>query len=126
MKRCIFGWVLLAVLLAASLLVTWAMEKWNEPIARELELAAESAIAGSWESATAMAEQAKADWENIQPYAACFADHGPMEEIGDTFAQLGVYGKTGQEVAFAAACAELAEKIQAMSDAHGLLWWNLF
>lgn len=126
MKRCVFGWVLLAVLLAGSLLVTWAMQRGHEPIARELEQAAEQAVSGNWEEARRLAERAQEDWEDIHPFTACFADHGPMEEIGDIFAQLEVYKKIGGHKDFAAACAELAEKMQAMSDAHGLQWWNLF
>ena len=41
MKRSWFGLGLLAVLLAGGLLVTWAMERIHEPVARDLITAGE-------------------------------------------------------------------------------------
>ena len=126
MKRSIFGFALLVVLLILCLGVTWLMARIHEPIAEELEQAAALAADGDWDQARKLAARAKQDWERLEPVSACFADHGPMEEIGQSFAQVEVFGNTGEEVAFAAACADLAEKMQAMSDAHGLQWRNLF
>lgn len=124
MKRCYFGAALLLVLLVLSLLVTWTMARLHEPIADTLSRAADYALLRDWDKAQTMAQSAQESWERIQPISACFADHGPMEEMGEVFAQLEVYGQTGETVAFAAACRALAEKMQAMSDAHGLQWRN--
>lgn len=126
MKRSIFGISLLIVLLILSLGVTWLMTRIHEPIARELEQAVELAAAGDWAEARALADKARQDWERVEPWSACFADHNPMEQINQEFAQLKVYGDSGEPMAFAAACSSLAEKLQAMSDAHGLQWRNIF
>lgn len=126
MKRTVFGFSLLAVLLVLSLAVTWLMARIHEPIAEDLTQAAVLATGGDWAKAMELADRAREDWERLEPVSACFADHGPMEEINQEFAQLEVYGASGEPMAFAAACGSLAEKMQAMSDAHSLQWRNLF
>ena len=124
MKRSIFGFGLLAVLLLASLGVTEWMDTLHSPIADCLQQAqalAEKDPAG----AAALAQQAKKAWRDAEPLSACFADHNPMEEIGQEFAQLEIFADREEWVAFAASCGSLAEKVQAMSDAHGLKWRNI-
>lgn len=126
MKRCVFGAAVLVVLLTVSLLASLAMARWHEPIAQDLSRAAEDALAGNWDSANVLSRAAQESWDRIQPFSACFADHGPMEEIGEVFSQLEVYSRSREAVAFAAACRALAQKLQAMSDAHSLQWRNFF
>ena len=125
MKRSLFGFILLVVLLLLSLGVTALMARLHEPIAMDLAQAAERISGGDWAGAVALAEKARRAWEQVEPLSACFADHGPMEEINQEFAQLEVYGFSREPMAFAAACGSLAEKVQAMSDAHGLHWRNI-
>ena len=125
MKRSLFGFVLLAVLLLSCLGVTALMARLHEPIAETLTQAADLADR-DLTGAVALAEGAKAAWEEAEPLSACFADHNPMEEIDQEFAQLEVFAREGEAMAFAAACGSLAEKLQAMSDAHSLQWRNLF
>lgn len=126
MKRSLFGVSLLVVLLILSLGVTVLMARIHEPIAEDLEQASELVAAGDWAGATELAKKAREEWKQVEPLSACFADHGPMEEINQEFAQLEAYEFSGEPMAFAAACSSLAEKMQAMSDAHGLQWRNLF
>ena len=125
MKRSIFGFVLLLVLLLASLGVTGLMDRLHSPISQMLETAADLAEE-DLPGATALARQAKAAWEEAEPLSACFADHNPMEEINQEFAQMEVFAREEEPLAFAAACGSLAKKMQAMSDAHSLQWRNLF
>lgn len=125
MKRSWIGAGLLALLLASAALVTWGMDRVHEPIARELDSAAEFALSGNWDQAEALAKKADAAWQESRNFSACFADHGPMEEIDGDFAQLEVYANAREGVAFAAAAAQLSQKVQAMGDAHGLVWWNV-
>ena len=125
MKRSLFGFVLLVSLLLLCLGAAWLMGALHDPISAELRQAADLAqtdLAG----AAALAEQAKAAWKKAEPLSACFADHNPMEQINQEFAQLEIFAREKERVAFAAACGSLAEKMQAMSDAHGLKWRNLF
>lgn len=125
MKRSWIGAALLAVLLIAGGCVTWAMGNIHSPISRELESAAQYALEEDWTQAEALEKNANTAWQKSRDFSACFADHDPMEEIDEAFAQLEVYARCREEVAFAAEAAQLARKVQAMGEAHGLLWWNI-
>lgn len=126
MKRSWMGAGLLLLLLAGGLAVTCCMAKIHDPIAQTLTAAGEYALAGDWEQADALYQDASAAWEKTRTFRACFADHGPMEDVDACFAQLKVYLRMKEETAFAAACAETARKADAMGDAHGLVWENIF
>ena len=125
MKRGKIGLGFLAVLLVLCILTTAAMERWHAPLARTLGAAADLAAAGEWEEAKTLAGRARADWEKRWHLSAAFADHGPMEDIDSLFAQLEVYQKQTDVTNFAAACAELSRRVEAMGNAHSLTWWNL-
>lgn len=125
MKRGWIGFGLLALLLTGGLLVTWRMDRCHSAISKDLEQAVQYAIDEDWQMAAALTDKAHSDWDSAWGFSAAFADHGPMEEINGLFAELKVYEKIRKETDFAATCAELAEKISAMGDAHGLMWWNL-
>ena len=124
MKRSWFGFGILLVLLIAALLTTWAMDEIHEPIAGDLEQAAEYALLDDWENAELFYGRAAGKWEKWEHFRACFADHTPVEEISAAMAELEVYGIARENAAFAAACAETAEKVEAVGEAHGLVWWN--
>lgn len=126
MKRSWIGLGLLLTILAASLLVTWAMARIHDPIAEDLLSAGNCALSGDWKTAEQLSQTAEDNWENHETFRACFADHGPMEEIDACFAQLEVYAARREETAFAASCGEIARKVQAIGEAHGLVWKNLF
>ena len=125
MKRSIFGGLLLLVLLLGSLGAAALMENLHSPISELLDLAADLA-AEDLPGAVALARQAKAAWEEAEPLSACFADHNPMEEMNQEFARLEIFAREEEPLAFAAACGSLAEKMQAMGDAHSLQWRNIF
>ncbi len=125
MKRSWFGLSLLLLILISALAVTWAMGALHKPIARDLELAAESALRENWDSAMALAEAAEAHWAKWDSLRRCFADHSPIEDIESNFVRLGAYGAEEETAEFAAACRELARKVEAMGDAHGLSLWNV-
>ena len=125
MKRGWIGAGLLAGLLILGLLVTWFMGRTHTGISEELELSARFAIAGNWEEAEELAEEAYEDWQDSWHFSAAFADHEPMEEIDALFAQLLPYLLNQDAVSFSAACRELARQVEAIGDAHNLNWWNL-
>ena len=126
MKRSWIGAGLLLVLLISGLLVTWCMAKIHDPIARDLTTAGEYALSGNWEQAEALSRKAAQTWEENEIFRACFADHSPMEEIDACFDQLKIYLRMKEETAFAASCGEIARKAEAMGEAHGLVWENIF
>lgn len=125
MKRGKVGIGILAGLLVLCMLATVTMRRRNEPIARILAAASDLAAAGEWEEAKKLAGKARGDWEKRWHFTAVFADHTPMEDIDGLFARLEVYEKQEDRTAFAAVCADLSVKIEAMGDAHGINWWSL-
>ena len=125
MKRSWIGLFLLLALLAGGIAVTWGMDRCHAPIARDLSSAAETAIHGNWEESQERMLRAREDWGRCRRFAACFADHTPMEEIDALFAQVEVYAAAREEGEFAAGCAALSKKVEAMASAHGAAWWNI-
>jgi len=125
MKRSWLGVGLLAIMLVIGLLVTRAMGRIHDPIARDLTAAGEYALAGNWNQAEALSQQASDSWEKHALFRACFADHNPVEEIDAAFAMLRVYGTAREEQAFAGGCSDLAKKVAAVGEAHAFVWWNL-
>ncbi len=124
MKRSWIGLALLLLLLILSLAAGWYMDRCQRPIARELDNAAELALAGDWEGGAAALNAAWEGWDGCRQVAACFADHNPMEEIDALFSRLEVWAQLRLSGEFAAGCRELSRKVEAMGQAHGLMWWN--
>ena len=125
MKRTWFGAGLLGVLLVLSLLTAWWMDRCHSPVAGDLQQAAEAAMAEDWERAETLCDRAAQSWERCRKITAVFADHGPMEEIDSLFAELKIYTDAREQVHFAATCAQLSRQVDAMGEAHGLMWWNI-
>lgn len=125
MKRIWIGIVLLAALLAAGLWVAEAMEDSHIPGAKDLHRASELALEEDWPRAEALTKRARDNWEKKWRVTASFADHEPMDEIDGLFAELKVYAKAKDEIAYSGTCAHLAELMEAMGEAHAFNWWNL-
>lgn len=125
MRRFWLGIALLVIFLGLGLWAAASMDSIHQPIAALLEQAAAAALREDWEGAEALSRNARDQWEFHRPVTACVADHTPMDEIDSLFAQLPIFVKEAESADFAAACAELSQKVQAMSAAHNLSWWNL-
>ena len=126
MKRCIFGAALLAVLGLGCLWTGAAMKDFTRPVCRDLELARQEALAGSWEEAAGRALAAENAWEGGRPWVSAAADHTPLEDIDDLFAQLSMCRSLEKKEDFAILCAQLKRRLEAVSNAHTLSWWNFF
>jgi len=124
MKRSWVGFFLLLVLLGLGFLSSWAMEEVHDPISENLEEAAEQALQGQWARAAWFTADARRNWEKWKFLRTAFSAHGPSEDVDALFSALEVYGTTRQKEAFAGICREMAEKIQAIGEAHGLDWNN--
>jgi len=125
MKRSWIGFFLLVALLILGILATWAMDRVHAPISQALQLAAEGSLKNNWGKAAFHTAKAKTDWEHWQLLRACLTGHGSMEEIDALFATLEIYGALRENTAFSALAREMAEKIQAIGDAHSLEWMNI-
>lgn len=125
MKRSWFGFLLLMVLLALSLTVTWVMAEIHKPVSQDLRQAANLALAQDWDGANACAQSARNGWDARANLRLCFADHTPVEDIDSLFAELDAYTAEKETADFAAVCLALKEKVDAVGQAHGLSLWNL-
>lgn len=126
MRRCIFG---AALLVAVGLVCLWAgsaMNRNTQPIRRQLALAREEALADCWEEAADHVLSARKAWQGSWHALASAADHTPLEDIDDLFAQLGIYGRLKKGEDFAALCTQLEHRLEAVANAHKFSWWNFF
>ena len=125
MTRGIIGVVLLLVLLAGGMFTQWTMDKIQSPITQELTQAAQAGERRLWNAATLHQQTAARAWRKGWRVTAALADHMPMEDIDSLFARLPAYAAQGETAEYAAACRELARRVEAVADAHRLTWWNL-
>ena len=126
MKRERIGFWLLAVLLVLGLLATRHMGTTHASTARRLESAGVLALSEDWEGAGRLLRKARQEWDGCWRFSAILTNHEPMEQIDGQFAQLEIYLRQQEGVAFAAVCSQMASQIEDIGDAHGLKWWNLF
>ncbi len=124
MKRLWLGIVLLAALLAVSLATQAATNRIHDPMAKDLEQAAEAALAGDWAEADRLYARSRDAWQRYHGATASIADHSPMDELDMLFAQLQVFSRERETLHFAATCRSAAQIAQAMADAHSLTWWD--
>lgn len=124
MKRMWIGVGLLVLVLVSGILATNFMEG-HTPGAADLNRAAKLALEEQWDTAEAFAGRAERDWQKKRPVTACFTEHEPMEAIDGMFAQLEVYAKARDAVAYSGTCAYLAAQLEAMGEIHKFTLWNL-
>lgn len=124
MKRSIFGFVLLIALLASGIASAVWMDVHHVPISGDLASAAQCGMDEDWENARYHLRLAENAWRKDWHRDAALTDHQPMEEIDSLFSRLAVYGVLEDAGEFSAGCRELAGRIDALSDVHGLNWWN--
>lgn len=125
MKRFWIGICVLAVLLALGSGVTYFMETAHRPISHDLIQAAEAALAGDWDQALALSQNARQQWDICSDFTAAFADHSVLEEADALFAEIGVYAAAEDPVSFAAVCAQLSQLTKAIAESHWPKWQNL-
>lgn len=124
-RRFYLGVGILAVFLVLGIIVSFGFAKIHDPIATQLDNAASAATAGDLEEGIRLAMQAKDRWQQYWNCTASVADHTPMDEIDNLFAEMEVFAKTKDPEHFAACCAQLAQQVQSVYDAHRPAWPNI-
>ena len=125
MARGWFGFAILIVFLVLGILVSVTINNTHETACDLLSQAADLTLAGDFEEAVSWAMAAKTQWETAWNGTAVVADHSPMDDVDALFAEMEIYAKTGEEPHFAACCRELAQRVEAVSEAHRFSWWNV-
>ncbi len=124
-RRFWFGILLLLILICLGIFALIAVDTICSPLESTLQQAQTLALEGDLERAIPLARQAKSRWESKRNFLAILADHSPMDDMEQLFAELEVYGKFQDETHFAACCGSLAILCRAMVDAHAPAWPNL-
>ena len=125
MKRGWLGIGILIVFLALGLLVSALAAKAHEPTGDLLKQAAEKTLAGDFEAGITLGMEARERWQRQWNGTAAIADHSPMDEVDALFAEMEIYARSGEEPHCAACCKELAQRLEAIADAHKFSWWNV-
>lgn len=125
MKRLWIGLGVLVLLAGLGLGTTAVVQQAHEPIHRQLAQASQAALAGNWEQATALFEDARQHWADWDDAAAAFADHSQLETADGLFAQIQIYAQSRDATAFAAGCAQLSRLIRNLAESQLLKWKNL-
>ena len=122
------GWLgagILAVFLILGLVVSHLTDNAHLPTGELLEQAAQKALSDDLEAGIALGMEAKNRWKTQWFLTAAVADHNPMDEVDALFGEMEIYAQTGEAPHFAACCLELAQRLEAIADAHRFSWWNI-
>lgn len=123
--RTWIGVGILVLLLGIGIFLTFYTADIQDRVAQILSESREAAAVGQWEKAAGRCFQARALWEKHQKSTAAIVDHEPMEEVEALFAQLEVYLKVRDPVAYCACCASLEVFTRAIGESHSVSWWSL-
>lgn len=126
MKQLWIGIGLLAAMLLSGIITPVILDRSHTPAVQDLERAAELAMAENWDTAERFSRRAEEKWQKTRPVTAAFTEHEPMDEIDALFAQLKIYSKTRDRVAYSSTCVYLSSQLGALGDYHDLNLWNLF
>ena len=125
MKRIWIGLGLLTGILLVGVWTTVKLNRVHTSISDDLLKSAQAAQTGNWEQADELADNASKCWQDNWHFSAALTDHMALDEIDALFAQSEVYRRNRSTVDYAAACAQLAQYIDAVQEGHQLSWWNL-
>lgn len=124
MKRLWVGVGFLIVMLAVGICLTLLFDGIHSPLSEDMLEASRLAMEGAWEKASALTQQARAEWKEYRKLIAAVADHEPLEKMEYLLDQLSVYAQLHRTADFSATCVELAALADAMLESQSLSWWN--
>ena len=124
-RRFYLGLGILIALLILGILSAAVMKFLHIPGAEALQTASVLALQGDSEKAITIAQDTKHNWERWRSLTASFADHSPIDDTENLFAEMEVFAAAGENVHFAACCRELSNMLEAMYEAHSFTLWNL-
>lgn len=125
MKRLWIGVVLLLVLLIAGITLTVSYDRTFRPLTQKMDEAAAAAVAGDWQLAAALSEEAGTAWSNLRNRIAAVADQSLLEEMDSLFAQMELMKRLQATNEFTILCCQLARLAEAFADSQSIQWWSL-
>lgn len=125
MKRLWIGIVLLVLLLAGSIWLTAKFSAMHNNLSETLSAASHAAQQQDWETAFALSDGAKKDWDKHRHLTAAFADHEPLEDLERLFDELEICETLSLHEEYAMVCSHLSRICAAIAESFRLTWWNL-
>ena len=125
MKRLWLGVVFLSLLLFFGIWQAAGLSNIHSDLSHTLADAALAAERRDWDSADILSQQARAQWERYRKLTASFADHEPLEEAEQLFAELQLCKALSLEENYAVVCSELSQLCKAIGESFQISWWNV-
>ena len=124
MKRLWLGVAFL--LLAFGIWQTAEVSGIHNDLSQTLSDAALAAQQENWYDADTLSENAQTQWDRYRHLTASFADHEPLEEAEQLFAELQICKELSLEENYAVVCSHLSQICKAIAESFQISWWNVF
>ena len=125
MKRLWLGVSFLVLLLAFGIWQTVGVSGIHGDLSQTLSDAALAASLQDWETANNLTENAQTQWDRDRHLTASFADHQPLEEAEQLFAELQICKELSLEENYAVVCSNLSQICKAIGESFQISWWNV-
>ena len=125
MKRLWLGVAFLTLLLIFGIWQTVEISKIHSDLSKTLSDAALAARIRDWDTADTLSEAAQTQWDRYRKLTASFADHEPLEEAEQLFAELQICKGLSLEENYAVVCSDLSQICKAIGESFQISWWNV-
>lgn len=125
MKHLYLGAGILLAVLVLSLIALGLISGSLNRISGRLDQAWEACQTGNYEDAVRAGDRAFEQWEKARGLTASLVDHGPLDEINQTFARLEACGRLSEWDEFAQACRELQSMVQELMSRERPYYYNI-
>jgi len=125
MKRLWLGVSFLVLLLVFGIWQTVSISRIHSGLSQTLSDAALAARRQDWAAADTLSQNAQDQWERYRRITASFADHEPLEETEQLFAELQLCKELSLEENYAVVCSKLSQICKAIAESFQISWWNV-
>lgn len=125
MKRLWLGVAFLILLLASGIWQMAGLSHIHSRLSQTLSDAALAAQQENWNTADTLSQNAQSQWEQYRHITASFADHEPLEEAEQLFAELQLCKALSLEENYAVVCSNLSHICKAIAESFQISWWNV-
>lgn len=125
MKRFWLGVAFLFLLLTFGVWQMVGLSHIHKNLSQTLSNAALAARQQDWHAADTLSQNAQDQWEQYRHLTASFADHEPLEEAEQLFAELQICKELSLEENYAVVCSDLSQICKAIAESFQISWWNV-
>ena len=125
MKRLWLGVIFLSLLLIFGIWQTVCLNRIHGDLSDALSNAAVAAKKRDWDTADALSQYARSQWDRYRKLTASFADHEPLEEAERLFAELQLCKALLLEENYAVVCSDLSQICRSIGESFQISWWNV-